>query len=220
MQSFVLFWLSLNESFIMVSCHLSVSTSLYSIFSTRFRFLSPLSAAPLVALTGFGLYEFGFPLVCDSFAMEKFISYTFLFTFLVFIIGFSQWCSLSGCVAYKMRGNWTAPAHLSSYLFTGNLLLKSSQCFTIICIFYCINGCVWHQLAYWYHLSRCFMQYIPHLMSGDRHIFDRFAVIFSVIIVWIYAHLLTVGGAYKNAPTKTQLSCRTDRAGIISAAPW
>ncbi|KAK2975075.1 hypothetical protein RJ640_029467 [Escallonia rubra] len=88
------------------------------------RFLSPLSAVPLVALTGFGLYEFGFPL------------------------------------------------------------------------------------------------YIPHLMGGERHIFDRFAVLFSVVIVWIYAHLLTVGGAYKNTPSKTQLSCRTDRAGIIGAAPW
>lgn len=27
------------------------------------RFMSPISAVPLVALSGFGLYEFGFPLV-------------------------------------------------------------------------------------------------------------------------------------------------------------
>ena len=64
------------------------------------------------------------------------------------------------------------------------------------------------------------MQYIPHLMKGDRQVFDRFAVIFSVIIVWIYAHLLTVGGAYKHTGEKTQNSCRTDRAGIISGSPW
>ncbi|KAI8528383.1 hypothetical protein RHMOL_Rhmol12G0144600 [Rhododendron molle] len=108
------------------------------------RFLSPLSAAPLVALTGFGLYEFGFPLLtkCVEIGLPQ----------LIFLVIFSQ--------------------------------------------------------------------YIPHLMNGDRHIFDRFAVLFSVIIVWIYAHLLTVGGAYKNTPPKTQLSCRTDRAGIIGAAPW
>ncbi|KAG5522286.1 hypothetical protein RHGRI_034465 [Rhododendron griersonianum] len=108
------------------------------------RFLSPLSAAPLVALTGFGLYGFGFPLLtkCVEIGLPQ----------LIFLVIFSQ--------------------------------------------------------------------YIPHLMSGDRHIFDRFAVLFSVIIVWIYAHLLTVGGAYKNASPKTQLSCRTDRAGIISATPW
>lgn len=57
-------------------------------------------------------------------------------------------------------------------------------------------------------------------MSGKSHIFDRFAVLFSVVIVWIYAHLLTVGGAYKNKSDTTQYSCRTDRAGIIGAAPW
>jgi nucleobase transporter 1/2 len=51
-------------------------------------------------------------------------------------------------------------------------------------------------------------------------VFNRFAVIFSVVIVWVYAHLLTVSGAYKNAAHQTQTSCRTDRAGIIGAAPW
>ncbi|KAG7030798.1 Nucleobase-ascorbate transporter 6, partial [Cucurbita argyrosperma subsp. argyrosperma] len=35
-----------------------------------------------------------------------------------------------------------------------------------------------------------------------------------------YAHLLTVGGAYKNVGLKTQLSCRTDRAGIIGGSSW
>lgn len=64
------------------------------------------------------------------------------------------------------------------------------------------------------------MQYIPHLVKGGRNAFNRFAVLFSVTIVWIYAHLLTVGGAYNNAPPRTQLSCRTDRAGIIGGAPW
>ncbi|KAL2543133.1 Nucleobase-ascorbate transporter 6 [Abeliophyllum distichum] len=108
------------------------------------RLMSPLSTVPLVALTGFGLYEFGFPL-------------------------------LSKCVEIGMP-----------------------QLIVLI----------------------IFSQYIPHLMKGGRNAFDRFAVLFSVIIVWIYAHLLTVGGAYKNAPPMTQLSCRTDRAGIIGAAPW
>lgn len=108
------------------------------------RFMSPLSAVPLVALSGYGLYEFGFPLVakCIEIGLPQLI-----------------------------------------------LLL-------------------------------IFSQYIPHLMKGKSHVFDRFAVIFSVVIVWIYAHLLTVGGAYKNKSDKTQLSCRTDRAGIIGAAPW
>lgn len=65
-----------------------------------------------------------------------------------------------------------------------------------------------------------FVQYLPHVIKPGKHIFDRFAVIFCVVLVWIYAHLLTVGGAYKGAPPKTQLSCRTDRSGLIDNAPW
>ncbi|XP_038892228.1 nucleobase-ascorbate transporter 7-like [Benincasa hispida] len=108
------------------------------------RFLSPLSTVPLVALSGFGLYELGFPV-------------------------------LSKCVEIGLP-----------------------------------------QLI----LLVVFSQYIPHMLKGERHVFDRFAVIFSVVIVWIYAHLLTVGGAYKNVGLKTQLSCHTDRAGIIGGSPW
>ncbi|VVA90808.1 unnamed protein product [Arabis nemorensis] len=108
------------------------------------RLLSPLSAVPLVALAGFGLYELGFPLVakCIEIGLPEII-----------------------------------------------LLLV-------------------------------FSQYIPKLMRGERQVFHRFAVIFSVVIVWIYAHLLTIGGAYKNTGTKTQASCRTDRSGLIGGAPW
>ncbi|XWS51011.1 hypothetical protein CRYUN_Cryun12cG0139700 [Craigia yunnanensis] len=63
-------------------------------------------------------------------------------------------------------------------------------------------------------------QYMPHVIKSGRHFFDRFAVIFTVVVVWIYAHLLTVGGAYNGKAPKTQISCRTDRAGLIDAAPW
>ncbi|XP_020236297.1 nucleobase-ascorbate transporter 7 [Cajanus cajan] len=62
--------------------------------------------------------------------------------------------------------------------------------------------------------------YIPHVMKGEKPIVYRFAVLFSVTIVWIYAHLLSVGGAYKNVPQTTQDTCRIDRVGIISSAPW
>ncbi|KAI4382586.1 hypothetical protein MLD38_008532 [Melastoma candidum] len=108
------------------------------------RFQSPLAAVPLVALSGFGLFHIGFPLLAD-------------------------------CIEIGMP-----------------------------------------QLI----LLIIFSQYIPNLIHGERPVFDRFAVIFSVIIVWIYAHLLTISGAYKNTGPNTQKSCRTDRAGIIGAAPW
>ncbi|KAK9995847.1 hypothetical protein SO802_020533 [Lithocarpus litseifolius] len=108
------------------------------------RFLSPLSAVPLVALVGFGLYELGFPGVakCVEIGLPELVV-------LVFI-----------------------------------------------------------------------SQYLPHVLHFGSHLYDRFAVIFSVVIVWIYAHLLTVGGAYNGASPKTQNTCRTDRAGLIDGAPW
>jgi nucleobase transporter 1/2 len=69
-------------------------------------------------------------------------------------------------------------------------------------------------------LSLFVLQYMPHLIKSGRHVFDRFAVIFAGVIVWIYAHLLTVGGAYNDAPPRTQVTCRTDRAGLIDGSPW
>lgn len=108
------------------------------------RFLSPISAVPLVALAGFGLYEFGFP-------------------------------GVAKCVEIGL------PALVILVLFS---------------------------------------QYLIHLIKPGKNIFDRFAVIFTIAIVWIYAHILTVGGAYNGKPPKTQTSCRTDRSGLISGAPW
>ncbi|KAI7728034.1 hypothetical protein M8C21_007381 [Ambrosia artemisiifolia] len=108
------------------------------------RFLSPLSAVPLVGLAGFGLYEFGFPGVvrCVEVGLPQ----------LIFLVIVSQ--------------------------------------------------------------------YLSHFIHSGKNIFERFAVLISVAIIWTYAHLLTVGGAYNHAASKTQTSCRTDRAGLVGAAPW
>ncbi|CAN1846124.1 Nucleobase-ascorbate transporter 6 [Linum perenne] len=108
------------------------------------RFLSPLSAVPLVGLVGFGLYELGFP-------------------------------GVAKCIEIGLP-------ELVILLFIS--------------------------------------QYMPHVLKKGKHVFDRFAVIFAIVIVWIYAHLLTVGGAYNGAAPKTQFSCRTDRSGLIGGAPW
>ncbi|CAA6661468.1 unnamed protein product [Spirodela intermedia] len=63
-----------------------------------------------------------------------------------------------------------------------------------------------------------FSQYLPHVLPGQ--VFNRFAVLISVAIVWLYAYLLTVSGAYKYSPLKTQSHCRTDRSGLVGGAPW
>ncbi|KAL5974317.1 Nucleobase-ascorbate transporter 6 [Asimina triloba] len=113
-----------TQGALIVASTLQIILGFSGLWRNVVRFLSPLSAVPLVSLVGFGLYEFGFP------------------------------------------------------------------------------------------------GYVPHVIRLDRHVFDRFAVILSVAIVWVYAHLLTVGGAYKGRPPKTQDHCRTDRAGLVGAAPW
>ncbi|CAN0914393.1 Nucleobase-ascorbate transporter 1 [Linum grandiflorum] len=64
-------------------------------------------------------------------------------------------------------------------------------------------------------------QYLKHVRPfRDVPIFERFPVLICVTIVWIYSVILTAGGAYRDKPDRTQRSCRTDRANLISTAPW
>ncbi|XP_057788123.1 nucleobase-ascorbate transporter 4 isoform X2 [Salvia miltiorrhiza] len=65
-----------------------------------------------------------------------------------------------------------------------------------------------------------FSHYIPSFWSSKRPIYDRFAVLLSVGVVWAYAALLTAAGAYRNRPLNTQLSCRVDRSGFVSGSSW
>ncbi|KAL6985512.1 hypothetical protein U1Q18_018887 [Sarracenia purpurea var. burkii] len=65
-----------------------------------------------------------------------------------------------------------------------------------------------------------FPMYLPRYVKKKRRAFDRFAFLFSVAFVWGYAQILTSSGAYNNSSLVTQASCRTDRAGLISEAPW
>jgi len=64
------------------------------------------------------------------------------------------------------------------------------------------------------------MQFVPHVLHSGKHVFDRFSVLFTVAIVWLYAFILTVGGAYNHVKRTTQMTCRTDSSGLIDAAPW
>ncbi|KAF6175902.1 hypothetical protein GIB67_003390 [Kingdonia uniflora] len=125
------------------------------------RFLSPLSAVPLVSLVGFGLYEHGFP-------------------------------GVAKCVEVG----------LPELIILNNLSQLDLQSFLIISI------------------SELSLRNINAMSNVSSQIFSRFAVIVSVIIVWLYAFLLTVSGAYKNSPNETQVSCRTDRSGLVGVAPW
>ncbi|XP_019434040.1 PREDICTED: nucleobase-ascorbate transporter 1 [Lupinus angustifolius] len=66
-----------------------------------------------------------------------------------------------------------------------------------------------------------FSQYLKHVRPfRDIPIFERFPVLICVPIVWIYAVILTASGAYQHKSPQTQHNCRTDRANLISTAPW
>jgi nucleobase transporter 1/2 len=64
------------------------------------------------------------------------------------------------------------------------------------------------------------MQYLPHVIHVAKPVFNQFSVIFTIAIVWLYAYILTVSGAYNKAPMKTQVHCRVDRSGLIGGASW
>ncbi|XP_024029033.1 putative nucleobase-ascorbate transporter 10 [Morus notabilis] len=63
-------------------------------------------------------------------------------------------------------------------------------------------------------------QYLPRYMKAKTHRCDRFSLLFSVSIGWLYALFLTSTGVYNKKPPNTQISCRTDRSGLIRTAPW
>ncbi|KAJ9166179.1 hypothetical protein P3X46_020963 [Hevea brasiliensis] len=63
-------------------------------------------------------------------------------------------------------------------------------------------------------------QYLKHLHPRSRPILERFGLLFCVGIVWAFAAILTVAGAYNNVGEQTKMSCRTDRSYLISSAPW
>ncbi|KAK9946381.1 hypothetical protein M0R45_011849 [Rubus argutus] len=65
-----------------------------------------------------------------------------------------------------------------------------------------------------------FTGYLSRFINTKWQIFDRFAVMFSVGLVWLFAQLLTSSGVYNNKPATTQISCRTDRSGLLGASPW
>jgi len=63
-------------------------------------------------------------------------------------------------------------------------------------------------------------QYLKNIQIKEIPILERFSLFICIALVWAYAQILTSGGAYKNSSEVTQNNCRTDRANLISSAPW
>lgn len=63
-------------------------------------------------------------------------------------------------------------------------------------------------------------QYLKNIHPRIHMVLERFALLFCIGIVWAFAAILTVAGAYNNVSPLTKQSCRTDRAFLMSTAPW
>ena len=65
------------------------------------------------------------------------------------------------------------------------------------------------------------LQYLRRVIHpAAQHVIERFALLMCIGIIWAFAAILTVAGAYNNAKDRTQKSCRTDRSYLMSTAPW
>ncbi|XP_011070150.1 putative nucleobase-ascorbate transporter 10 [Sesamum indicum] len=60
-------------------------------------------------------------------------------------------------------------------------------------------------------------QFLPRFIKSKRHLCDRYALLFAIAIVWMYAGILTWSGAFMKSK---HVSCRTDSSGLIGGAPW
>ncbi|PWA61436.1 Xanthine/uracil/vitamin C permease [Artemisia annua] len=63
-------------------------------------------------------------------------------------------------------------------------------------------------------------QYMKRLHHRAHPILERFGLLFCIALVWAFAALLTVAGAYNNVGAATKQSCRTDRSYLMETAPW
>lgn len=74
----------------------------------------------------------------------------------------------------------------------------------------------------WMKLIPCLVlaQYLRHIKLRKLPLFERYPILLSVIVIWAFAYLLTVSGAYRHVSQKTKLHCRADKADLIGTAPW
>lgn len=109
-----------------------------------------------------------------------------------------------------MCGNWDTNAVVGHWSVTGkwlNMLL--------------VLNAYLDYMSHHHATKISYLQYLKYWRPvREMPIFERFPVLVCVAIIWIYSIILTASGAYRDRPTRTQFSCRTDKANLISTAPW
>ncbi|MBA0566640.1 hypothetical protein Golob_011438 [Gossypium lobatum] len=165
------------------------------------RFLSPLSVVPYVTFTGLGLYHLGFPMVGDQISVCMTAHGKYLKTVLL----------KSFIVLFPVVDNFSATAAISCYMILADSFLFPHLIKLAKCVEVGLPGII---------LMVFISQFLPRYLESKRSLCGRFSILFSVSITWLFAQLLTSTTVYKHKPENTQISCRTDRAGLISTAPW
>ncbi|CAA7019626.1 unnamed protein product [Microthlaspi erraticum] len=63
-------------------------------------------------------------------------------------------------------------------------------------------------------------QYLKMVIPRIHMILERYALLVCLALIWAFAAILTVSGAYNNVSVATKQSCRTDRSFLMSSASW
>ncbi|KAI4389560.1 hypothetical protein MLD38_001775 [Melastoma candidum] len=63
-------------------------------------------------------------------------------------------------------------------------------------------------------------QYLKQIVPNADTVLERYSLLLCIGLSWTFAAILTVAGAYNNVGEQTKLSCRTDRAYLLTSAPW
>ncbi|KAG8493316.1 hypothetical protein CXB51_010690 [Gossypium anomalum] len=114
-------------------------------------------------------------------------------------------------VLFSVVDNFSATAAISCYMILADSFLFPHLIKLAKCVEVGLPGII---------LMVFISQFLPRYLESKRSLCGRFSILFSVSITWLFAQLLTSTTVYKHKPENTQISCRTDRAGLISTAPW
>uniref|UniRef100_A0A7N0SXN4 Nucleobase-ascorbate transporter 3 n=1 Tax=Kalanchoe fedtschenkoi TaxID=63787 RepID=A0A7N0SXN4_KALFE len=63
-------------------------------------------------------------------------------------------------------------------------------------------------------------QYLKRLHSHAEVFLERYALLLCIALIWAFAAILTVAGAYNHVSATRKASCRTDGSQLLSTAPW
>lgn len=120
-------------------------------------------------------------------------------------------CCLILLSGWEMRWGWTSNVNSVCRAFSGLASNSNDRILLLVTIFEVeSNSCIVNYV----------FQYLKNVQIRDIPILERFSLFICIALVWAYAQILTAGGAYKHSPEVTQINCRTDRANLISSAPW